>query len=117
MIETRAKKNHAPDSHHHRQEYLKLFEGYIDFLNLDVEAYLASMTHTTAAAGGGDDDDDDDGGLGVATVNLAALRAVLAKHQVRVASQPDGFSHQVALDSVLRYVVKQPENQRLHVNL
>ena len=41
------------------------------------------MTHTSAAGGGGgDDDDDDDGGLGVATVNLAALKAVLTKHQV-----------------------------------
>jgi len=47
-----------------------------------VETYLASMTHTTAAAAG-DDEDDDDGGLGVATVNLAALQAVLTKHQVR----------------------------------
>lgn len=88
-IDRRAQKeHHDPDSLRHRQEYLKLFEGYIDFLNLDVEAYLASMTHTTAATGGGDDDDDDDGGLGVATVNLAALKAVLAKHQVRAASQP-----------------------------
>lgn len=65
------------------QEYLALFERYIDFVNLDVEAYLASMTHTSdASGGGGDDEDDDDEGLGVATVNLAALKAVLTKHQV-----------------------------------
>lgn len=68
------------------QEYLTLFERYIDFLNLDVEVYLASMTHTSGGDGGGgggdDDDDDEDGGLGVATVNLAALKTVLTKHQV-----------------------------------
>lgn len=67
------------------QEYLALFERYIDFLNLDVEVYLASMTHTSDdGGGGGDDDDDEDGGLGVATVNLAALKVVLTKHQVTV---------------------------------
>lgn len=64
------------------QEYLKLFDGYIDFLNLDVEKYLSSMTHTTAEVEG-DDDDDEGEGLGVPTVDLAALRVVLTKHQVR----------------------------------
>lgn len=70
-----------------------MFECYIDFLNLDVEQYLASMTHSGVAGGvggngggGGDEDDDDeDGGLGVATVDLAALRAVLLKHRVSMA--------------------------------
>ncbi|CAM9640348.1 unnamed protein product, partial [Ectocarpus fasciculatus] len=63
------------------RDYLKLFDRYVDFLNLDVEAYMASMTHTSKDGGGGGDDDDDEEGLGVATVNLAALRAVLTKHQ------------------------------------
>lgn len=42
------------------------------------------MTYTSDSGGGGgdDDDDDEDGGLGMATVNLAALKAVLTKHQV-----------------------------------
>ncbi|CBJ31041.1 dynein heavy chain [Ectocarpus siliculosus] len=63
------------------RDYLKLFDRYVDFLNLDVEAYMASMTHTSNDGGGGDGDDDEEEGLGVATVNLAALRAVLTKHQ------------------------------------
>ena len=61
---------------------MKLFEPYISFLNLDVEQYMASMTHAGASGGGGDDDDDEEEGLGVAMVNLEALRAVLSKHQV-----------------------------------
>lgn len=64
------------------QDYLKLFDRYVDFLNLDVEACMASMTHRSNGGGGGDGDDDDEEGLGVAPVNLAALRAVLTKHQV-----------------------------------
>lgn len=67
------------------QEYLKRFDRYIDFLNLDVERYMASMTHTGPAAGGDNDDDDNDGegGLGLPSVDIAALRSVLQKHRVR----------------------------------
>lgn len=47
---------------------------------------MSSMTHKGAAAeDGGDneeDDDDEEMGLGVSTVDLAALRAVLVKHRV-----------------------------------
>lgn len=40
------------------------------------------MMHTTAEVEG-DDDDDEGEGLGVPTVDLAALRVVLTKHQVK----------------------------------
>ena len=72
---------------------MKLFEPYISFLNLDVEQYMASMTHAGAngGGGGGDDDDDEEEGLGVAEVNLEALRAVLSKHQVNKTAVGGGF--------------------------
>lgn len=47
---------------------------------------MSSMTHAGPATAN-DDDDEEDGGLGLPTVDLAALQAVLLKHQVR-----QGFS-------------------------
>lgn len=54
---------------------------------MDVDKYMSSMTHALPATAEDDDDAEDGGGLGLPTVDLAALRAVLLKHQVR-----QGFS-------------------------
>lgn len=58
---------------------MRLFETYIDFMNLDEELYLSSMTHVVPPA---EDASDEGEGLGVATVDLGDLREVLAKHRV-----------------------------------
>jgi dynein heavy chain len=63
-------------------EFVDTFKFLTDFLNLDVEEYLADIiSKVTAKAAGDDDDDDDDDENPSVSINVALLQATITKHK------------------------------------
>jgi dynein heavy chain len=65
-------------------EYRRTFDGYIEFLNLDLDAYLAEVSSKiNQPAEDAEEDDDEEGSEPLPNVDLKELRAKITEHRKR----------------------------------